>query len=81
MIRQQRLSAIDKAAVDYKKELDACHKAIIYGLRDHIGQMPPVPLPTDDELRADAKKERERIAQIDQELHAAATGAPKSIGH
>ncbi len=72
MKRQQELNAIKMALADYAKELDACHTAIVFG---------PVPLPTDDAMRTAAKRERERIAQIDQELHKAVTAPSKSPGH
>jgi hypothetical protein len=68
MLRQQELAAISKAVADYTREFNACRTAVTYGNRDAYGVIPPFPLPTDDALRADAKRERERIDQIDQEL-------------
>jgi len=43
--------------------------------RDGLGASQPFPLPTADALRAEAKKERDRIEQINQTLHTA-TVAP-----
>ena len=68
VLRQEKLSAINQALLDYIKEASACHTAVLYGTRDGFGVIPPFPLPTDDALRKDAKQERDRIAQIDQEL-------------
>lgn len=70
VLRQQKLAAINQALVDYIKEASACHTAVLYGNRNAFGVtvIPPFPLPTDDALRKDAKQERDRIAQIDQEL-------------
>ncbi len=71
MLRQRKLAAINRAGADYTK-FNACETSRYlwqtrnnrHGARSFLQRN----FPTDDMLRGQAVKERERIAQIDQEL-------------
>ncbi len=69
VLRDQKLSAIREGIGGYAKELSGCRTAVVYGQPGLFGRRaPPVPLPTDDELREKCRRGRERIAQIEREL-------------
>ncbi len=73
MWRDQKLYAIREVIAAYNKEFRDCRVAVIYGEapgppRVGIRPLPPLPLPTDDELRKKCSQGRERIAQIEREL-------------
>jgi hypothetical protein len=68
--REQKLQAISDTMAGYDKEFRDCRSIIIYGEAPRVGipAIPPMPLPTDDELHKTSAQARERIAQIEHDL-------------
>ena len=77
--REQKLHAIREELAEYNKEFTDCRTVVVYGEPPRVGipAIPPMPLPTDDEMRKQSAQARERMAQIEHELASGAV-SPKA---